>query len=217
MRTLTDPPTMPGTQESPIACMARSVPLAGTPGAAYVERRGITVEVADAAGVRFVGDCLGRPAVVAFFHDHHDIPLALHARFLHSTRGENKMLTFGEPGGAISCLDGWRAEPVIVVEGLFDALSLAGCGWSSVATIGRRVPWLPEVTTGRTVWIGFDGNRPGDEAATRVAAALSTSDVRRLRPPDRCKDWNTALVRHGARGLSAWLDASIDAPPEARP
>ena len=217
MRTLADPPTMPGTRESPIAFMARSVPLAGTPGAAYVEGRGIAVEVADAAGVRFVEECLGRPAVVAFFHDRHDTPRALHARFLHSARRENKMLTFGEGGGAISCREGWRADPVIVVEGLFDALSLATCGRSSVATIGRWAPWLPDVTAGRIVWIGFDGNRPGDEAATRVATALSASDVGRLRPPDRCKDWNTALARHGTRRLSAWLDAALGARPEATP
>jgi len=50
------------------------------------------------------------------------------------------MLTIGSGGGTASVLGGWQVEPLILVEGLFDALSLATCGWASVATVGR---WHP--------------------------------------------------------------------------
>ena len=59
-----DPQQMPGTGEAPCELLARAVPLAGTPGQAYVERRGIPIEVAAAAGVRFDGDFGGRAAVI---------------------------------------------------------------------------------------------------------------------------------------------------------
>jgi len=42
------------------------------------------------------------------------------------------MLTVGVGDGAVSFLGGWRVEPFILVEGLFDGLSLAACGWPIV-------------------------------------------------------------------------------------
>ena len=216
MRDCDDSPALPGTEESPAACFGRALPLESTPGAAYVERRGIPVALASAAGVRFLPDCNDRPAVVVLLRDLHDAPTALHARYLQNVRGQNKMLTFGIRGGVISALAGWRADPLVLVEGLFDALSLAVCGWGSVATIGRWVSWLPEVAARRVAWIGFDGNRPGDASATRVASLLSASDVRRLRPPPRCKDWNTALVKRGPQAVARWLRESLSAESGAR-
>ena len=59
----------------------------------------------------------------------------------------------------INTLGGWRADPAIVVEGIFDALSLASCGLASIATIGRWVPWLSEAFAGRTVWLAMDQGR----------------------------------------------------------
>jgi hypothetical protein len=202
---------MPGTGESPSVCFARALPLERTPGAAYVQRRGIPVALASAAGVRFLPECNGRPAVVVLLRDRHDAPTALHARYLENVRGQNKMLTFGIRGGVIGTLAGWRADPLVLVEGLFDALSLAVCGWGGVATIGRWACWLPEVAAQRVAWIGFDGNRPGDAAAARIALLLAASQVRRLRPPPRCKDWNTALVKRGPPAVSRWLRESLSA------
>ena len=85
-------------------------------------------------------------------------------------------------------MGGWRVEPLILVEGLFDALSLAVCGWPAVATIGRWAPWLPEVTTGRVVWLAFDAGRPGEADVAAYVARLHQAEVRRLPPPPRCKE-----------------------------
>jgi DNA primase len=216
MRDFNDPATLTTTGESPVACFARALPLESTEGAAYVERRGISVALASAAGVRFLPDCNGRPAVVVLLRDRNDEPTALHARYLQTARDQNKMCTFGVGGGVISLLAGWRADPLILVEGLFDALSVAVCGWSSVATIGRWSPWLLQVAAQRVVWLGFDGNRPGDVMATHVAALLSNSQVRRLRPPPRCKDWNTALVKRGPHAISRWMRESLSSQGGAR-
>jgi hypothetical protein len=169
------------------------------------------VVIAAAAGVRFDADFGGRPAVLAALRDREGTLVSLHGRYLHTVRGQNKMLTIGYGGGLISVLGGWRAEPLILVEGLFDALSLATSGWAAVATIGRWASWLPEVAAGRTVWLAFDAGKPGEADVSRYAARLRESDVRRLLPPTRCKDWSTALVKHGRITVARWVREHIAA------
>jgi hypothetical protein len=208
---------MPGSRESPAELLARAAPLGGTAGAAYVERRGVAVAVAVAAGVRYDPDFGGRPAVVVGLRDDADVLTSVHGRYLHHARGQDKMLTIGPGGGAIDVLGGWRSEPVLLVEGLFDALSLAACGRAAVATIGRRAPWLAGAIAGKTVGLAFDGNRPGDEEAARYAEWLRASHVFRLRPPARCKDWNTALLKLGCGAITRWVRERSPAPRSSRP
>lgn len=205
MQRFDDPLRMPGTGESHTDRLAHAVPLAGTPGQAYVERRCVPLDVADAAGVRFDPDFGGRPAVLITLRDNNDLAVSVHGRYLHNLRKQNKMLTIGAGGGVVSVRGGWRVEPLILVEGLFDALSLATCGWASVATIGRWAPWLPQVTAHRVVWLAFDASKPGEADVARYAERLRTAEVRRLPPPPRCKDWSTALVKHGRSTVAHWV------------
>lgn len=191
--------------------MALARPLAGTLGQAYVERRGIPLAIADSAGMRFDPDWDGRAAVLVGLYDREGILASVHGRYLNTVRDQDKMLTIGPGGGVASVGDGWRAEPLILVEGIFDALSLAACGWDSIATIGRWAPWLPQVCVRRVVWLGFDANSPGDREAVRYAELLPQATLRRLLPPPRCKDWNTALVKRGRATVARWLRESIAA------
>lgn len=206
-----DPPRMPATGESPAERLAGAVALAGTPGQAYLERRGVPVAVADAAGIRFDADFGGRPALLVALGDRSGSLASLHGRYLQVVRGQNKMLTIGPGGGVVQMLGGWQAEPLILVEGLFDALSLACCGWPCVATVGRWAPWLAEVSRGRVVWLAFDAGRPGEADAARYAERLRGARVRRLLPPPRCKDWNTALVKRGPDSVTRWLRDQVAA------
>lgn len=203
-----DPLLLPGTALGPSECLARAQLLEGSDGQAYVERRGVPVAIASSAGVRFCPDWAGRPAVVIALRDRDDRITSVHGRYLHNVRGQDKMLTVGAGGGAISVLGGWRSDPLIVVEGLFDALSLAVCGYAAVATIGRDVPWLAAIAAGRAVHVAFDGTRPGEQEAARLATALVGARVHRLRPPPRCKDWSTALVKRGRSEVANWLRAN---------
>jgi len=205
-----DPPLMPRTGESPEELLARSASLAGTPGQDYVEKRGVPLDVAEAAGVRFDADFNGRPAVIVPLHDRNGVLTSIHGRYLQTLRKQNKMLTVGPGGGVINVQGGWSAEPLILVEGLFDALSLATAGIASTATIGRWAPWLPEVCAGRDVWLGFDASRPGDVDAETYAQRLSSSDVYRLPPPPRCLDWSTALVKIGHRQAAHWVREQLE-------
>jgi len=206
-----DPPLMPSTGEGPEQRFARIVPLAGTPGQGYVERRRVPLDVAEAAGLRFDADFGGRPAVVFALRNREGFLASLHGRYLDARRGQDKMLTVGPGGGVASVLGGWQAEPLILVEGLFDALSLAACGWASVATVGRWAPWLPGVAAGRVAWLAFDAGRPGEAEARRYAERLAGSCVRRLPPPTRCKDWNTALAKRGRVEVANWIRGQLAA------
>jgi Toprim-like len=211
MRFFDDPLKMPGTGTSPAELYARAVPVGGTAGQAYVERRCVPAAVAAAVGVRFAADFGGRAAVVVAVRDRGDQLVSVHGRYLTVVRGQNKMLTIGPGDGVIVALGGWRAEQLILVEGLFDALSLATCGVSCVATIGRWARWLPEATAGRVVWLAFDATRPGEADAARFADLLPGADIRRLLPPPLCKDWSTALVKCGRIALQRRLRGSLAA------
>jgi len=200
---------MPMTGHTVDARLTMGQRLAGTPGEAYVERRGVPRSIADAVGVRFDPDFAGRAAVFVPLLDKEDAVSSLHGRFLVVRKGQNKMLTFGPGNGTINVLGGWKVEPFIIVEGLFDALSLAACGWPSIATIGRWASWLPEVADGRVVWVAFDATQSGEVDFAAYRERLSTATVRRLRPPPRCKDWNTALVKRGNTTVSRWLRDNI--------
>lgn len=196
---------MPGTEEQLEDTLARGIPLAGTPGQAYVQRRGIAVEIADAAGVRYLGDFAGRPAAIVGLYDQHGTLASVHGRYLEVSRRQNKMLTIGPGGGTVNVLGGWRADPLMLVEGLFDALSLAVCGVACAGTIGRWVPWISEIARERTVWIGFDAGRSGEAEFARYAEHIRAGQVRRILPPGRSKDWNTALVKRGRHVVASWI------------
>lgn len=202
---------MPRSGEQPHERLANALPLAGTAGQAYVERRGVPLAVADAAGMRFDPDWNGRAAVLLGMYDRDARLASVHGRYLETMRGQDKMFTIGPGGGVATAGAGWHAEPLILVEGVFDVLSLAVCGWNGVATVGRWAPWLPEVCSGRIVWLAFDANAPGEREAAHYIQHLPQSTARRLLPPPHCKDWNTALVKRGAAAVAHWLHENIQA------
>jgi hypothetical protein len=204
---------LPGTDEGPEALWARSIALAGTPAEAYLEKRRVALAIAEDAGVRFTDDLNGRPAVLARLTGRDGELRAVHGRHLHDRRGEGKMFTVGRSGGLFDGLDGLASlgmRPLILVEGLFDALSFAAA-FPCVATIGRWVDWLPEAARGREVWLAFDANRPGDRSAREFAAALAGSRCRRLRPPGKQGDWNAAARKIGGVSLTRWLQKNAPA------
>lgn len=206
-----DAERLPRTGEGPEDLWRRSTPLVGTPAEAYLQRRRVPFEVAVAAWVRFIDDLNGRPGVLVWLTGPEGEPRAVHCRHLHDRRGEGKMFTVGRSGGVFPVIDGLRADPLILVEGLFDALSIAVSGLPCVATIGRWVSWLPEFARDREVWLAFDGNRPGERSARGFAASLAGSRCRRLRPPDGRGDWNAAARKIGAAGLARWLQRNAAA------
>lgn len=200
-----DPLHLPKTCDGPAELLAKAAPLEGSPGQAYIQRRGIPVEIAKTMGLLYAADYAGRAAVIVPMHDKQGRLCSVHGRYLETIRGQNKMLTVGQGDGLIIAMEGWHSDPLIIVEGLFDALSLAVCGFSCVATIGRQVTWLPEISAGNAVWLAFDTGRPGEHEAMHYQQILNKANTKRLTPPPNCKDWNTALVKRGEGAVRRWL------------
>lgn len=205
MKRLIDPAIMPVTNETPGERLSRSLPLLNTPGQQYVEKRGISIKIAHEAGVRFDPDWNGRPAVIApMVNMAHEL-CSLHGRYLNIIGKQNKMFTIGAGGGMLPVGSGWNDDLVIIVEGLFDALSLATCGYSAIATVGRLAPWLPEVCKDHFVMLAFDGNHPGESEVKFYKEFLVGANCYRITPPEHCKDWNTALIKQGQHVIQRWL------------
>jgi len=207
-----DPRVMPVTGELPQQRLDLCQPLFGTRGQEYVEYRKIPVSIAHNAGVRFDPDWNGRPAVITSMLGENNELCSVHGRYLHQTGSQDKMFTIGPGGGILNVGDAFHADPLIIVEGLFDALSLAVCGYASLATIGRQAPWLPGVCKDRHVILAFDGNKPGESHVDFYREFLNGATIHRLTPPGHCKDWNTALVKRGSGIVEQWLRNNIHQP-----
>lgn len=204
-----DPPVMPVTGEPPQHRLDRALPIEGTPAQAYVEKRCIPIDIAHEAGVRFDADWNGRAAVIAPMYDQEHTLCSVHGRYLNKTGKEDKMFTIGPGGGILIVGGGYHTEPIILVEGLFDALSLAVCGYSSLATVGRLAPWLPEVCKEKLVLLAFDANQPGEAEVAFYKTFLTGAKIHRLAPPGHTKDWNSALMKRGALMVTNWLEYNL--------
>jgi Toprim domain-containing protein len=205
MMQLFDPLVMLVTNETPQQRLDRGLPLFNTPGQEYVEKRNIPVALAHETGVRFDPDWNGRAAVIVPMRDDKQNLCSVHGRYLQQAGDQNKMFTIGPGGGVLNVRDGLYTDVIIIVEGMFDSLSLALCGYSSIATVGRKAPWLAEFCKGKTVVLAFDGNRPGDETAEFYQQWLVDAAIFRLKPPGHAKDWNSALIKKGSALVEQWL------------
>ena len=204
-----DAKVMPVTGETAGERLAHGLPLFGTLGQMYVESRAIPVAVAHDAGVLFDPDWNGRPAVIAPMTGLHHELCSVHGRYLQQYGYENKMLTIGPGGGVLDITNGLDRDIVIIAEGLFDVLSLAVCGYHAIATVGRKAPWLPQACKGKTVFLAFDGNRPGEMKTMFYKHYLDGAGIHRLTPPGHSKDWNTALVKLGKSQVEQWVNFNL--------
>src|SRR5262245_29804051 len=57
-----------------------------------------------------IADFGGRPAVLVALWDQRETLASVHGRYLHTERGQNKMLTIGPGGGLLSVRGGWRVD-----------------------------------------------------------------------------------------------------------
>ena len=68
-------------------------------------------------------------------------------------------------------------------------------------------PGLGDPFEGKAAW--FDrGYRETTHARIRLELVLERL-LRRLPPPPRCKDWNTALVKRGRGAVTRWVNEGL--------
>ena len=201
-----------------------------TPGAAYLESRGIPLEVAQLAGVRFSPDWFGRGAAVFPIRDRAGALVAAQGRH---TTGDGKLTTGPKSRGvffAPAKVGAQVFQPleqsgpgVIVCEAPIDALSLAACGFPALALCGVNgantsgPAWLHLACGLRRVFLAFDDDEAGEAAAGALAGKLSIYGARCQRlTPESGKDWNEVLKRDGRDVLGDWLALRVLLEPDDR-
>jgi hypothetical protein len=195
-------------------------PIAGTPGASYLQARGIPTEVATAARVGFAPAWEQRMKrddgtwelrtdrrVVFPIRDARGRLVGLSARAIDPTFVGPKVHTVGKVKPGVFATDGaLEADPIVVCEAAIDALSLAACGVPAIALNGTAWPdWLPRAAALRDALLATDADERGERAVADLVGALTLgSRCARLRPPVG-KDWNETLVALGREALAESL------------
>ena len=185
-----------------IAQLESAQPLEGTTGEKYLVARGISLEVAQAAGVQFCPDWMksekwrGCPAVVFPIRDRAGNIVAAQGREI---GGARKLSLGPKSQGVFATVGAFDAKRFIIAEAPIDALSLAVAGYPAIALCGTTGPaWLPKCSFGRRVLLAFDADDAGDDAARALTPKLESfgATCARLRP-EKAKDWNELLNVYG--------------------
>lgn len=192
------------------------------PGRDYLSGRGVCLETAMRAGVRFCRNWAPSPegkryhggaAILFPLRDMAGQLQAVNGRYLESD-ATPKARTGGALGaGAFwaapsSGFDWRKCDALGTVEGPFDALALGACGAAALAFCGVNLPtWFGRAVAFKAVSIGADADDAGEAAAADWARdfAVYTRRVSRLRAPDGLKDFGEALECFGGPWLTAWL------------
>ena len=197
---------------------ADAKPISNTPGEDYLAGRGIPVDVAELAGVKFgtwwkaseQGDGAERFASVIFpARNEVGELVAAQARAI---TGDTKQAAGQKSDGVFESSPGVlkNAARIAVTEAPIDALALAAAGLPAIAIFGTSWPeWLPEYLGGREVFPSQDADEAGDKSASKFAEKLAgLAVVHRLRPQGG-KDWAEVLQQHGATSIEAQIECAL--------
>jgi hypothetical protein len=192
------------------AIMESCTEIQGTPAETYLAGRGIVLDPGAAYDVGYSPNCYGSEMIIFYLLGADGQRVGAQGRGIKSKTfriakdpaADQTGQIFATPGamGALS----W----MVIVEAPIDALSLAVCGVSAIATIGTNFPdWLAREMVFCPVFLGYDNDQAGDDGVRAAAASLERFGATpyRLRPPEGCKDWNEALQDLGREELQDYL------------
>jgi hypothetical protein len=197
----------------------RAIALPATRGAAYLEKRGLALEIAVLAQTRFHPEWSGHAAVVFPLKNRTGRIIAAQARAISGsaklTAGPKKEGAFFAPvqmssGRVFAPLD--RSMPVIAItEAPIDALSLASAGFPAIALCGTSGPsWLRIACGLRRVALALDADEAGEKASCELEKNLAPFGAKCERLlPEGAKDWNEMLLQTGAARLGDWLSSRL--------
>ena len=182
-------------------------PIGNTRAASYLIGRGISLDVARPSIAGFSPNWYGRAAVVFPIQNRAGEVVAAQGRYVDG-REHVKTRTFGPKSQGIFMASGALDIPALIItEAPIDALSLAVAGYPAIALCGKSGPdWLPQFCFCKRVFLAFDADDAGDDAADKLIPSLQSfgATCHRLRPED-AKDWNEFLTLYGRDELSDFL------------
>jgi DNA primase len=190
--------------------LSGSVPIAGSPGEAYLRRRGLA-DIGPEHDVKYHPAFFGRRAIVFAVRNELGAVVAVHGRMLDA--GAPKALTIGPKrhGVYATSRDVLRDSLALaVVEAPLDALSVAAVGIPAIALLGTTFPtWLRRRVLGKSVLIATDDDAAGEKAADALRAALDPFGAHCVRVRFGAdKDANAFLCAHGEERLIEHLLAA---------
>ena len=187
-----------------------------TSGERYLRGRCVSVEAMNWAGLRFCARWAGQASVLFPIRTRSGELLAAQGRAVKGsakrTHGPKKEGAFFAPvvlGERIFAPLDKRIPSIILVEAPIDALSIASCGFPSLALCGTSGPsWLHLACGLRRVSLAFDADDAGERAARSIEAQISPFGARCERLcPQGFKDWNEWL--QGDRvAMTGFLEAN---------
>ena len=187
-------------------------PIEGTAAAAYIEGRGIPLNLVKGAKLRYMPAVFSlhlRESVAFGLQGPKGETVALQLRNIEGSfkpiyKGKDSPYAFITPGAI-------EAPHPIITEAPIDALTLAACGFPAIATCGTSCPeWIIKALALKRVMLAQDADQAGDKAATKTAAMLREYGAmpERLRP-NGVKDWNEYAQVYGIETLRAALIDAI--------
>jgi hypothetical protein len=199
-----------------------------SPGAAYLEGRGIPAEVAELAGVGYAErwehweekggawELLGADRRVVFpVLDRDGRLVAISGRAVDAEFCRAKFISQGPKSHGLFWTPGALSSRVVAVtEAAIDALALWLCGVPAIAGIGTTFPeWMPRAFAFKHVLLATDedepdekGRRAGQEAAASLVAPLQTFGAKICRlSAGVWNDWGSALEALGAERMRSGL------------
>jgi hypothetical protein len=191
--------------------LAFARPIRGTDGADYLERRGVPVDVAENAGVKFgtwwrppVKDG-GKPepfaAVIFPVRDRAGNLVAAQARAI---VGADK-LSKGQKSLGVFFTTPGRSPRLAITEAPIDALVLAACGLPAIALLGTTWPvWLLAALSGRSIALATDADDAGDKCARELGALIASWRLR----PTGAKDWAEIAATRGLDAVRIQIEAA---------
>ena len=130
--------------------------------------------------------------------------VAVNARYLDGNSTRDKTQTAGPRSqGAVWSPGALDRDPVMVVEGPLDTLSLFTAGVPALALVGTAgTSWLPDACAGKDVAVGLDNDDQGEQGAIRLAKLIALAGGRPFRCRPSLNDWNDLLMAIGAEALA---------------
>lgn len=194
------------------------VPLTDTPGATYIEARGIDPEAAAKNDVRFHANWLELgPAIVFAVRNTSGRVVAAQGRFIDPGTSPKAKTIGSLRSGVYRTVAALDVDVVAIAEAPLDALSIAISGVPSLALCGTSIPpWLRQSLAFCTVIVATDADDAGNAAAKRIAKEFNLStNVIRLTLPDDTKDANELLVRdphalYALLHMGNWRQVTLD-------
>jgi len=176
----------------------------------YLESRGISRDTMEKYDVYTKVDDAGKPSALSFPYGSYSIVRSLDPRAFTTLGDSSEVKLFGQDK-----FNSASSKAVTITEGAFDAMSIYECLGRKYPAVSVRSASTAEgdcssnheyLNSFEAIYLCFDNDTPGMEAARRVAALFDINKVYHVKL-DKWKDANAALQDSPEELRKSWYNA----------